>query len=119
MRSPSTTSGPTPDSAIRSASEYWRSTLRREEPLEAGPVGVEHGPDRGEGEALRLEIPDPGEPVEVLGAVELVPAGAFGRRQQVLAGVVADRVDRHAGPLGQLVDPPAGRHGASGRAALP
>ena len=88
-------------------------------PLEAGPVGVEDGPDRGEREALGLELPDPGQPVEVLGAVELVAARPLGRRQQALAGVVADGVDGQAGLLGQLVDPPAGRHGPPDGTALP
>jgi hypothetical protein len=80
-----------------------------EEALEAGPVGREHRSDRGEREALGLEIADLLEPAEVLGAVQLVPARPLGRGQELLAGVVADRVHRDAAPLGQLVDPPAGR----------
>ena len=69
---------------------------------------VDDGPDRGEREALGLELADPVEALEVLGVVEAVAALLGRRRQQALPGVVADRVDGEAGPLGQLVDPPAG-----------
>ena len=84
------------------------AALRGEEALDAGPVGVQQGADRGEGEALGLELADPGEAVEVLGAVELVPAGPFGRLEQAFAGVVPDGVDGDTGLVGQLVDAPPG-----------
>ena len=85
------------------------AVVAAEEPLQSGAIGVENSTDRREREALRLEVPDLGEPIEVLGAVELVPAGPLGRGQQLLPGVVADGVDGDAGPLGELVDPPGGR----------
>ena len=46
------------------------------------------------------------EPVEVLGAVELVAARPLGRGSRPFAGVVPDRVDREPGLLGEFVDSP-------------
>ena len=71
---------------------------------------LQQRPDGGEGEAAVLELADPLEAHEVVGAVELVAALAPGRRQQALALVVADGVDGQPGPVGQVVDAPlAGR----------
>ncbi len=80
----------------------------REEAFEAGPVDVDDGADRGEGETLALELADPVEALEMIGAVEAVPALLGRRGEEALPGVVADGVDREPGLLGQLVDPPAG-----------
>ena len=62
--------------------------------------------DQREREALPLQLADPGQPFEVLGAVPGDPALARGRRQQAPLLVEADRVDRHVGPPGQVLDTP-------------
>ena len=56
----------------------------------------------------RLELADPIEALEVLGAVERWRPCLVGGAQEPLAGVVPDGVDGQPGRLGQLVDPPAG-----------
>lgn len=78
-----------------------------EEPFEARPVDIDDRPDRGEGEPLGPELPDTVEAVEVLLPVEPVATLLHRRLEQAFPGVVPDRVDGEAGPLGQLVDPAA------------
>ena len=84
----------------------------------SGPLGVEQRPDRGEGEAAGLEVADLGQPVEVVLAVDLGPAGPLGRGEQALALVEADRVDGQPGAPGQLVDPDGPVGSLTGRSVL-
>ena len=77
-------------------SRVLTARVRREQTLEAGPVGVEQGSDRREREALGLEVANALDSGEMVGAVELVPARTFGRGEQLLAHVVPDRVDGEA-----------------------
>ena len=81
---------------------------RGEEPLEPRPVHVDDREDRREREPLAAQLPDAVEPLEVLLAVKAVAALLHRGLEQPFAGVVADGVDGEVGPLGQLVDPPAG-----------
>ena len=67
-------------------------------PLSTRPISASVRP-------WRLELADAGQALEVLGPVPGDPALALGRRQQLALLVEADRVDRHVGPLGQLLDP--------------
>ena len=83
--------------------------LGGEEALDPGPVDAQQRLDRGEGEALGLELADLDQPVEVLrGRRACAGPTAPGALEQAFAGVVPDRVDRDPGLVGQLVDTPPG-----------
>ena len=69
-------------------------------------VVIEERVDGGEREPPRLQRTDALELVEVLGPEAPRAPAALAAREQALALVVADGVDRDAGPLGQLVDAP-------------
>ena len=76
-----------------------------------GVVALEDGADRRQRESAGLEGADALEALEVLGAEAAGAPAALAARQQALALVVADRVDRDPGPLRQLVDAPVA-HGS-------
>ena len=67
--------------------------------------------DRRQPEPAGLQGPDAFQLLEVLGAEAAGAPAALAARQQALALVVADRVDRDPGPLRQLVDAPVAHVG--------
>ncbi len=87
---------------VRRALASDEQRLERRRPT----VVVEQGLDRGEREPARLERADAFEALEMSRSVPHGAPAALAGRQEPLALVVANRVDRDAGPLRQLVDAP-------------
>lgn len=86
--------------------------------VEAGVPRLEEFLDAGEGVAAVEQIGDLAQPREMGVAVDVRAAAAFGAGEQPAVLVGADRADRGAAEVGQVLDAVFGRAGCGGRRLL-